>query len=172
MKDKCQMCGHRSTDCVHGLWTLPLADLLAWCRDAKKKAGVTNPQISEWTGIPLSTVERTLSGKKGGVQFASVQPIVLFLLELQPDRFGCPIVMDEKLDIMEAEHTEAMAAAKSDERRRLDFLKAQIDSRDQTIKRKETRITRLMWALIAICSLTIVLLVVDFLSPEIGFFRN
>lgn len=129
-------------------------------------------QISECTGIPLSTVERTLSGKKGGAQFASVQPIVLFLLELQPDRFGCPIVRDERLDIMEAEYTEAMAEAKSDERRRIDFLKSQIASRDQIIQNKEKRITRLMWALIVLCALIISMLVVDFLSPEIGFFRN
>lgn len=172
MKDKCQKCGHRSTDCVHGLWTLPLSDLLAWCRDERKKAGITNVQISDLTGIPLSTVERTLSGKKNGTQYVSIQPIVSVLLELQNDRFICPVDQAAKLDAMKAGHTEEMAEAKADEFRRVEYLKGQLANRDQMIRDKERRITRLMWGLIALCSLIIILLVIDFLEPGIGFFRN
>ena len=89
MRKKCIDCSHRATDCAQGLMTLPLKDLLDWCRKTKKIIGITNNKISEMTGIPIGTLERIMAGKIDDAKFSSIQPIVAALLEFTPG-VTCP----------------------------------------------------------------------------------
>ena len=89
MRKKCIGCTHRATDCAQGLMTLPLKELLAWCKDTKKRVGITNTKISEMTGIPIGTLERIMAGKIEDAKFSSIQPIVAALLEFTPG-VTCP----------------------------------------------------------------------------------
>lgn len=89
MRKKCIDCGHRATDCAQGLMTLPLKDLIVWCKDIKKLAGVTNNQIAEKSGIPFGTIERIMAGKAEDAKFSTIQAIVNVLLEYTPG-VTCP----------------------------------------------------------------------------------
>ena len=89
MRKKCIDCSHRATDCAQGLMTLPLKDLIIWCKAVKKRTGVTNNQIAEKSGIPFGTIERIMAGKAEDAKFSTIQAIINVLLEYTPG-VTCP----------------------------------------------------------------------------------
>lgn len=187
MRKKCIDCEHRAADCAQGLMTLPLKELLTWCRDTKKKAGITNTKISEITGIPIGTLERIMAGKVEDAKFSTIQPIVSTLLELVPG-VSCPDdsalgaahlrqrlaelehIAEEKkklerhLAFLREDHAKELETVHTDTKERVAYLKGELAA-------KETRSTRLLRALIALGAFDILLLAIDFLHPTIGFFR-
>lgn len=188
MKKQCLECAHRTTDCAQGLMTLPLKELLSWCKDAKKRAGVTNTKISEITGIPIGTLERIMAGKVEDAKFSTIQPIVSALLELMPE-VSCPDdstagqeqlqhrlaelehIAEEKeklerhLAALRENHAAELDTVHADTKQRTTFLKGQLEA-------SQTRSTRLLRGLIALGVFDILILAYDFLNPAIGFLRN
>lgn len=167
--------------------TLPLKELLAWCKSAKKRAGVTNTQISEKTGIPIGTIERIMAGKIEDAKFSSIQPIISALLELMPE-VTCPDdttagqeelqhrlaelehIAEEKeklerhLAALRVSHAAELDTVHADTKQRTTYLKKQLD-------KEEKRSMRRLWGLIGLGVFDILLLAYDFLNPAIGFLR-
>ncbi len=161
--------------------TLPLKDLLAWCKEAKKKAGVTNLKLSELTDIPIGTLERIMAGKIEDAKFSTIQPLVVALISLLPEGYSCPTdpskdaAEREKLERhiagLRADHAAELAALHEDTQRRVNYLKGEIAAREATIKEAERRAAWLLRGLLGLGALVIVVLVIDFLNPGIGFLR-
>lgn len=177
MKRNCRVCERRATDCAQGLMTLSLRDLLSWCRATKKKAGITNAKISEMTGIPIGTIERTMSGRVDDAKFSTVQPIASTLLGLVPEA-PCPKEAQRHMEDLErtAESVSHLEQALSDMRaghakdvddrdKRIAYFEEQLDA-------KEIRSTRLLRGLIGLGAFDIILFTLDLLIPTIGYFRH
>lgn len=176
MDRNCRVCERRATDCAQGLMTLPLRDLLTWCRATKKKAGITNAKIAEMTGIPIGTIERTMSGRLDDAKFSTVQPIAAALLGLAPE-VPCPKKVQRHMEDLErtAESVSHLEQALSDMRaghakdvedrdKRIAYFEEQLDA-------KEIRSTRLLRGLIGLGAFDIIIFTLDLLIPTIGFFR-
>lgn len=185
MKKQCINCAHRTTDCAQGLMTLPLKELLTWCKAAKKKIGITNNQLAEKSGVAFGTIERIMAGNVEDAKFSTVQPIVSVLLELMPE-VSCPYDSERdqlKQRLAELEHVEAekekleqhLAALQVSHAAELETVHADTQQRTTYLKeqhkKEQTRSTRLLRALIALGTLDILILAIDFLNPTIGFFR-
>ena len=191
MRKDCFTCEHRYTDCAQGLMTLPLKDLLAWCKEAKKRAGVTNAQISEMTGIPIGTLERIMAGKIEDAKFSTIQPVASVLLGLTADGFACQAAatandaeiaqlrhraanmeqleaekekLERHLAALRENHAKELETVHADTRQRVDYLKRELTAR-------EAHSTRLLRCLIALGAFDILILTLDMLIPTIGFFR-
>ena len=180
MRKKCIDCGHRSTDCAQGLMTLPLKELLDWCRKTKKTLGITNNKISEMTSIPIGTIERIMAGKIEDAKFSTIQPIVAALLEFTPG-VTCPDddalsaahlrqrlteltrieAEKEKLELhlthLREDHAKELETVHADTQQRTTYLKEQL-------KKEEARSMRRLYGLIALGVFDILILAIAFLT--------
>lgn len=188
MRKKCIDCAHRATDCAQGLMTLPLKELLAWCKETKKRVGITNTKISEMTGIPIGTLERIMAGKVEDAKFSTIQPIVASLLQFTPG-VTCPDddalsaahlrqrlteltrvesekeKLEQHLAHLREDHAKELETVHADTQQRTTYLKGRLEA-------AETRSTRLLRALIALGIFDILILAYDYVNPAIGFFRH
>lgn len=180
MRKKCIDCTHRATDCAQGLMTLPLKELLAWCKETKKRVGITNNKISEMTGIPIGTLERIMAGKVEDAKFSTIQPIVAALLQFTPG-VTCPDddalsaahlrqrlteltrveSEKEKLELhlahLRENHAKEMETVHADTKQRTTYLKEQL-------KKEEARSMRRLYGLIALGAFDILILAIAFLT--------
>lgn len=180
MRKKCIDCAHRATDCAQGLMTLPLKELLAWCKETKKRVGITNTKISETTGIPIGTLERIMAGKVEDAKFSTIQPIVAALLEFTPG-VTCPDddalsaahlrqrlteltrveSEKEKLELhlahLRENHAKELETVHADTKQRTTYLKEQL-------KKEEARSMRRLYAFIALGAFDILILAIAFLT--------
>ena len=179
MRKKCIDCTHRATDCAQGLMTLPLKELLAWCKETKKRLGITNNKISEMTGIPIGTLERIMAGKVEDAKFSTIQPIVAALLEFTPG-VTCPdddalsaAHLRQRLTELTRVETEKekleqhLAHLRDNHAKELETVHAVTAQRIAYLTGKleatETRSTKLLQALIALGVFDILLLAIGFL---------
>lgn len=180
MRKKCVDCPHRATDCAQGLMTLPLKDLIVWCKAIKKRTGVTNNQIAEKSGIPFGTIERIMAGKAEDAKFSTVQAIINVLLEYTPG-VTCPDdsalsaahlrqrlteltrIEEEKeklerhLAHLREDHAKVLETAHADTKQRTTYLKEQL-------KKEEARSMRRLYGLIALGVFDILILAIAFLT--------
>lgn len=180
MRKKCIDCAHRATDCAQGLMTLPLKELLAWCKETKKRVGITNTKISEMTGIPIGTLERIMAGKVEDAKFSTIQPIVAALLEFTPG-VTCPDddalsaahlrqrlteltrveSEKEKLELhlahLRENHAKELETVHADTKQLTTYLKEQL-------KKEEARSMRRLYAFIALGAFDILILAIAFLT--------
>ena len=180
MRKKCIDCTHRATDCAQGLMTLPLKELLAWCKETKKRVGITNNKISEMTGIPIGTLERIMAGKVEDAKFSTIQPIVAALLQFTPG-VTCPDddalsaahlrqrlteltrveSEKEKLELhlahLRENHAKEMETVHADTKQRTTYLREQL-------KKEEARSMRRLYGLIALGVFDILILAIAFLT--------
>lgn len=180
MRKKCIDCAHRATDCAQGLMTLPLKELLAWCKETKKRVGITNTKISEMTGIPIGTLERIMAGKVEDAKFSTIQPIVAALLQFTPG-VTCPDddalsaahlrqrlteltrVESEKKKLelhlahLRENHAKELETVHADTKQRTTYLKEQL-------KKEESRSMRRLYGLIVLGAFDILILAIAFLT--------
>ena len=179
MRKKCIDCTHRATDCAQGLMTLPLKDLIVWCKAIKKQIGITNNQIAEKSGVAYGTIERIMAGKAEDAKFSSVQAIVNVLLEYTPG-VTCPDddalsaahlrqrlteltrvetekeKLEQHLAHLREDHAKELETVHTDTAQRVAYLTGKLEA-------TETRSTRLLQALIALGVFDILLLAIGFL---------
>ena len=154
MRKKCIDCTHRATDCAQGLMTLPLKDLIVWCKAIKKQIGITNNQIAEKSGVAYGTIERIMAGKAEDAKFSSVQAIVNVLLEYTPG-VTCPDddalsaahlrqrlteltrietekeKLEQHLAHLREDHAKVLETAHADTKQRTTYLKEQLKKDDR-----------------------------------------
>lgn len=114
MLEKCQCCAHSGKDCIPHLMALAATDLIAWCKERKKKLDLSNAEIAERSNIPKGTVDR-LFGKEEFTEFrfSTIQPIIRVLVGCKLEDLDCaePVCADKNLlDTIEKQrqHIEAL----------------------------------------------------------------
>lgn len=180
MRKKCIECTHRATDCAQGLMTLPLKDLIVWCKAIKKQIGITNNQIAEKSGVAYGTIERIMAGKAEDAKFSSVQAIVNVLLEYTPG-VTCPDddalsaahlrqrlteltrieaekeKLEQHLAHLREDHAKVLETVQADTQQRTTYLKGRLEA-------AEAHSMRLLRALIALGVFDILILAIAFLT--------
>lgn len=136
MFDKCQTCAHSGKDCIPHLMALAATDLLAWCKDRKKKLDLSNAEIAEKSNVPKGTIDR-LFGKEEFTEFrfSTIQPVIRVLTGCKLEDLDCadPVRADQTLiDMIEKQKHEIESLKKEnayllrqEERYALDYKEKQ-----------------------------------------------
>lgn len=176
MERKCRVCERRAANCAQGLMTLPLRELLSWCRDTKKNAGITNAKLSEMSGIPIGTLERIMAGRMDDARFSTIQPIASAMLDLAPD-VPCPKLIQRRIAELEKSaesvgHLErALSDMREDHAKNLSDRDKRIIYFEDQIDKKDAHSKRILRCLIGLGAFDIIVLVLDLFIPTIGFIR-
>lgn len=176
MRKKCIDCPRRATDCAQGLMTLPIKELLVWCKETKKRIGTTNTKISEMTSIPIGTIERIMAGKIEDAKFSTIQPIVAALLEFTPgvtcpddDALSAAHLRQRLTELtrVEAEKEQLerhLAHLRDDHAREMETTNKVATYLKDKLEKEETRSARRLYALIALGVFDILILAIAFLT--------
>lgn len=89
MQKNCFDCPHPGKDCIPYLMTLPGHDLLAWCKDRKKKLGLSNIDIADRTDVPKGTIDRIFAADTMDFRFSTIQPVICVLSGCNPEELDC-----------------------------------------------------------------------------------
>lgn len=188
MYEKCNNCAHSGKNCLPHIMALSASDLIAWCKDRKKRLDLSNAEIAEKSHVPKGTIDR-LFGKEEFTEFrfTTIQPVIRVLI-------GCDSA--ELLDCAElARADNKLVDTISQQKERIETLEREkayllhqvetysADYREQTAQYAENinalkylcrvrlRAIRTLSSLLAVCVLVIIAaLVVDRLNPNAGFF--
>ena len=141
--------------------------------EAKKIKGLTNPQISSQSGVPIGTVNRIFSGAAEGVQFQTVQALAPVLgisldtLETKETVLIPTSVVEELKEIA----TDPVAAEVAHSCPSQEYVKALMERMDDEIKdlRKVRKI--LFLSLMAVIAILVFLFVFDLALPGSGWIR-
>lgn len=127
-----------------------LCDDLKTMRDAH---GLTNNQLSEATNIPASSVSRIMSGETSNPSFQYVAALVA--------------AMGESLD--ELAGIKAKSVHDSDSTR--NFFEKMLAEKDKIIATKDKWLSRFFVMLCCVVMFVLVVLAIDLLNGNIGYFR-
>lgn len=193
MYNECTTCVNAGQDCLPFLLSLPVTELLDWCRDRKLQIKITNSDIAEKSGVPLGTVNRVLASQTTDTRISTILPIVLALLDVEQENvLVCPAhrttredkELAEKLQQLEEENNELKqrvldirqhghedsVAAKQEYHESIDFLREQLHHEQETSESRKKAVIALAICLGLTLLLIIVVLIIDRLDPNIGFF--
>lgn len=180
--------------------TKTIAEIVAWAKIIKSEYKITNPMISQKTGVPLSTVNRFFAFEDGDVvdfKYITVHNIVTAMQEFMPQNdTPCPKLcsaentarineLTEKLQQLR-ENNEVLKAQACNFEEQKTAIIVRYETDRKELKEESVRKTdylksqnaRLRKALIimttlllAVLFLIIAFLVYDVAKPEIGWFR-
>lgn len=191
MFEKCLFCNHSGKDCIPFVMSLPLQDIITWCKERKEKLGITNAKLSELTNIPKGTVDRMFSEseKLTDFRFSTIQPVVMVLTGTTEGEVLCESqVIDEQtqkklktqaetiqrlegeLQKANEQHRRNMQTAKAEEESRVNYMKEQLRIAQNTSYLRRKAIVILSVLLGIALLVIIVALIVDKLNTDIGFF--
>lgn len=113
----------------------------------KEKSGLTNQQIADKSGVPLSTVTRVFNGQTDNPTYRTIADIV--------------IAMGGSLDSMEGieHHSQEKTPDKL------------VDLYERELEHKNRMIRILFYSLLAVASVFILIVLIDVLNGHIGFVR-
>lgn len=156
-------------------------------KEMKVRAGLTNKQVSELSGVPIATVNRVMSDQVQNPTFETISAIVMAM--------GCSI--DEVIDYVptmeraddEDMPKEGQADSQSQQMQNgpaagvtpevvhtYELLLAErtkiIESKDQIIAEKDLWIKRLFITSCLLVGIIIAVLLLDLFNPSVGFFRR
>ena len=133
-------------------------------KSLKKKRSLTNAEVAELSGVPLSTVNRIFSGQTPNPQFDSVANIV--------------IAMDGSLDEFVGLRSEADPPSPSSVEQTLSSYAELLKDKDQRILEKKLEIKSLrrernviFFILVAFVLAVVILLFFDLLNGHYGYIR-
>ena len=193
MKKNCQNCEHLGRDCPKKLMLMPLDDLVDWCRYIMAQYHITHDQIAHLANTPKGTVDRILAKQSTDCKYSTIHAIVCALFEVLGVSAVC---LDEtkaaeatQADDLKRQNAELQRALADSEKERQALqtrladhaetqalLKAQLAKADTRIDllsgtlRGWRRVVKILSVLLGVAVLGIIAaLVVDLLSPNIGF---
>lgn len=112
----------------------------------KEKRGLSNQQISEKSGVSLSTVQRIMSGQTASPSYQDVADIV--------------VALGGSLDAMEGiEHPQEKTPEKV------------LELYERMVERQRRYIKFLFFTLLALVAIIIILSIIDLAYSDIGYFR-
>ena len=133
-------------------------------KSLKKKRSLTNAEVAELSGVPLSTVNRIFSGQTPNPQFDSVASIV--------------IALDGSLDEFVGLRSEADPPPPSSVEQTLSSYAELLNDKDQRILEKKLEIKNLrrernviFFILVAFVLAVVILLFFDFINGHFGYIR-
>lgn len=191
MFEKCLFCNHSGKDCIQFVMSLPLQDIITWCKERKEKLGITNAKLSELTNIPKGTIDRMFSEseKLTDFRFSTIQPVVMALTGTAEGEVSCESqVIDEQtqkklkaqaetiqrlekeLNAAHEQRRTDIQAIRAEEESRVDYMKEQLRLAQITSNGRRKALV-IVSTLLGIALLVIIVaLIVDKLNTDIGFF--
>lgn len=190
MDKNCVNCTHPGRDCIPYLMTFTNAELLEWAKMRRVALHLSYEELSEKSGVPLSTIERMMSRKGTDCRFGTAQPVIRVLSGCSAEELDCECVKqpDDVLKEQLKAKEEIIRHLEEENQRKngvIDHLHATAkedierakDEESESIaymKKKEKSYLRLICALsiaLAVALLVIIAaLVSDKLDPTKGFF--
>lgn len=173
MDKNCVNCTHPGRDCIPYLMTFTNAELLEWAKMRRTALHLSYEELSEKSGVPLSTIEKMLGRKGADCRFGTAQPVIRVLSGCTPEELDCEIVehpseafveqLKAKEEIIRHLEKEDMERAKDEENESIAYM-----------KKKEKSYLRLICTLSIALAVTLLViiaaLVLDRLDPTKGFF--
>lgn len=200
----CIDCKHIGKNCDGpNFLAMEMTRLSEWCRlrkeylhDSDQKW--TNAFIAEKAAISKISVDRFLSGHVEDLKMSTAARIVRVLVNGSWGQYPCAMVeiadketvyvdnpdlrdkiskLETQLEKQEAAHKEIIAEVRSDNQKKINFLKEQVAFKDKMFEEHNNFIRRKNWIIQILSSLLgiavviiIAALVIDGLNPNIGFF--
>lgn len=194
MKKDCSSCNHLGRDCPKKLILLSLDELIDWCQFIMTKYKITHELLARLSNTPKGTIDRIISKQSTDCRYSTIHAIVCALLEY----LGIPLVCLDEVEAQTEALTSDMARqnaelqialADSEKERqalqaRVDefaerraFMKEQIAKKDARIDAlagtvaEWRRVVKVLATSLGMALLVIIAsLVIDKLSPDLGFF--
>lgn len=130
-------------------------------KELKNRKNLTAQEIADRSGVPLSTVNKILSGQTDNPAFRAVCDMVKAM--------GGSV--DELVGISQrSEHpsVDAMAEAWVSA---VQPLQPMLDEKDKELANRDKWILRLFWLCVALIVVVVLVLALDILNPNVGWFR-
>lgn len=122
----------------------------------KSARNLTNQQIADLSGVPLSTVTRILSGQTENPNIQTIADIVGALDGSMDDILGLRSTAQKEPQ----SHTDL-----------IELYKEIIRNKDETIRSKDKAIKMMAIALASIVGVLLIILIIDMLNGGLGFMR-
>lgn len=183
MFEKCVKCELLGKKCAPYLMSMDAQRLVRWCKKRKAHLGMTNAQLAEQSGVPLSTINRFYAQEYTDFRYSTVQQIVGVLTGCSVEQLPCPVRDDaeavikdlqeraQDVRVVHESYQSEISAVRVDLQRRIDYLTGRLADQSAILAAKERRITFLVIALLTLCSIVIGILIYDYTHPQIGFIR-
>lgn len=156
-------------------------DIAGWIRQRKAAIGISNAELAERSGVPLSTINRILGSGWSNYRIDTIAPILTVLVGGWPDT-ACPedaggelYIMRDRVTHLERELSfarhradQAHEAAQGN----VDTLHAQADAQDARLRHMRRLVYALGIALLAVLLGVIGLLIYDINNLSVGYFRG
>lgn len=159
-----------------------------WCRNRKDYLGWTNAKVADLADVSKISVDRIMSGNVKDLRISTMQAITKALVNGSWGKHPCAIVelsaekeivyvdnpelvkkcerLKAALENANAERKAEIMEATSSERRKIDFLKEQISSRDKLLQEryeflaKKDKTIKMLGVLLAIAVITIIAILI------------
>lgn len=194
MKKDCSNCERLGRDCPKKLMLLDLDELIDWCQYIMAKNKITHELLARLSNTPKGTIDRIMSKQSADCRYSTIHAIVCALLEYLGISTVC---LDEvaaeaaaQTDDIRQQNAELQRALADSEKERqalqarVDefaerraFMKEQIAKKDARIDAlagtvaEWRRVVKVLATSLGMALLVIIAsLVIDKLSPDLGFF--
>lgn len=149
-------------------------------KNMKSEQNLTLQQISSASGVPISTVNRILSGQTENPSFRDVAAIVAAMDGSLDAITGLQKVEGENSQLLDSNVMQLLLTMQNYYTKALDATRQQymreIESKDKQYRDiladKNRWLRRLFLCLIAMIAVISFLLIIDFTNPAIGFFHS
>ena len=149
-------------------------------KNMKSEQNLTLQQISSASGVPVSTVNRILSGQTENPSFRDVAAIVAAMDGSLDAITGLQKVEGENSQLLDSNVMQLLLTMQNYYTKALDTTRQQymreIESKDKQYRDiladKNRWLRRLFLCLIAMIAVISFLLIIDFTNPAIGFFHS
>lgn len=169
--NRCLYCDHRGVLC-YGPRTsdMPIERWREFMRDMKEVEGLTYAEISRRTAelgvpIPAKTIEKKLSPGGDGQDIMRETARAIELAILGPAPYPCYMAflddnpskaqgtpdaeaeilrLHKEIELLHQSYRDELATVRSDDQKKIEYLRAEIDKKDRAIERLETRIDKLL----------------------------
>ena len=152
------------------------------CKEIKRKLGYTNQFIAEQTGVPEGTVSRVFGNRQYNFKYETIQPIVLFLAEVdaegelsQPSSDIIALYEDivagknRELADLKSEHKDAINALKAEHRTAIAELKKEHQRETERLRKTSKHLRTVLCIIVGIL---VVLAIIDLSFTSFGWWRG
>lgn len=168
MQKKCLECTHPGKDCIPHLLALHGPDLIAWCKDRKKKLDLSNAELAARSNVPKGTIDRLFSSDTIDFRFSTIQPVICVLTGCAPADLDC---VEPQPPVVQSPDTELLLQVHD--------LQKDLTYAEKTISRLEESIRswkQAIYGMMVLCAVLVVPLVgylrMDANNTDIGYIRD
>lgn len=94
---KCLTCPELGTTCDGpNFLAMTPQQLVSWCKERKKRLGLTNARLAELSGMPQGTIDSLLANGHADFKFGTIRPLLQVLVGGDWSGDPCPGASDER----------------------------------------------------------------------------